>query len=123
MRKFLYQSMMLAVMAFMAISCSTDDIDTYLVEENSIRFPGVTGGTNGDTYYSGYNSSDRLFYGSYSFIENPTAEWEEYLIPLNVIGTISDVARTVNVQVVEEGTTLLDVMEEITIGVSTIDSE
>lgn len=105
MRKFLYQSMMLAVMAFMAISCSTDDIDTYLVEENSIRFPGVTGGTNGDTYYSGYNSSDRLFYGSYSFIENPTAEWEEYLIPLNVIGTISDVARTVNVQVVEEGTT------------------
>lgn len=105
MRKFLYQSMMLAAMAFMAISCSTDDIDTYMVEENSIRFPGVTGGTNGDTYYSGYNSSDRLFYGSYSFIENPTAEWEEYLIPLNVIGTISDVARTVNVQVVEEGTT------------------
>ena len=105
MRKIIYQSMMLAVMAFMAISCSTDDIDTYLVEENSIRFPGVTGGTNGDTYYSGYNSSDRLFYGSYSFIENPTAEWEEYLIPLNVIGTISDVARTVNVQVVEEGTT------------------
>lgn len=105
MRKIIFQSMLLTVMAFMAISCSTDDIETYMVEENSIRFPGVTGGTNGDTYYSGYDSSDRLFYGSYSFIENPTAEWEEYLIPLNVIGTISDVARTVNVQVVEEGTT------------------
>ncbi len=101
MRKFLYQSMMLAAMAFMVISCSTDDIDTYLVEENAIRFPGVIG----DTYYSGYDSSDSLFYGSYSFIENPTAEWEEFLIPLNVIGTISDVARTVNVQVVEDGTT------------------
>ena len=105
MKKFIYKSMMLTAMAFAAISCSTDDIDTFMVEENAIRFPGVTGGVNGDTYYSGYNSSDRTYYGSYSFIENPTAEWTEYLIPLNVIGKVSDKSRTVNWQVVEDGTT------------------
>lgn len=105
MRKFIFQSMMLTAMAFAAVSCSTDEIDTYLVEENAIRFPGVTGGVNGDTYYGGYNSTDRLYYGSYSFIENPTAEWAEYLIPMNVIGTVSEKDRTVKVQVVAEGTT------------------
>lgn len=105
MKKFIYKSMMLTAMAFAAISCSTDEIDTFMVEENAIRFPGVTGGVNGDTYYGGYSSSERLYYGSYSFIENPTAEWTEYLIPLNVIGKVSDKSRTVNWQVVEDGTT------------------
>ena len=105
MRKFIFQSMMLTAMAFAAVSCSTDEIDTYLVEENAIRFPGVTGGVNGDTYYGGYSSAERAYYGSYSFIENPTAEWTEYLIPMNVIGTVSEKDRTVNVQVVAEETT------------------
>jgi len=105
MRKFIFQSMMLTAMAFAAVSCSTDEIDTFMVEENAIRFPGVTGGVNGDTYYGGYNSSDRAYYGSYSFIENPTAEWTEYLIPMNVIGTVSEKDRTVKVQVVAEETT------------------
>lgn len=105
MRKFIFQSMMLTAMAFTAVSCSTDEIDTFMVEENAIRFPGVTGGANGDTYYGGYSSAERAYYGSYSFIENPTADWTEYLIPLNVIGTVSEKDRTVNVQVVVEGTT------------------
>ena len=105
MRKFIFQSMMLTAMAFTAVSCSTDEIDTFMVEENAIRFPGVTGGANGDTYYGGYSSAERAYYGSYSFIENPTADWTEYLIPLNVIGTVSEKDRTVNVQVVAEGTT------------------
>lgn len=105
MRKFIFQSMMLTAMAFAAVSCSTDEIDTFMVQENAIRFPGVTGGVNGDTYYGGYNSSDRAYYGSYSFIENPTAEWTEYLIPMNVIGTVSEKDRTVKVQVVAEETT------------------
>ena len=113
MKKFIYKSMMLTAMAFAAISCSTDEIDTFMVEENAIRFPGVTGGVNGDTYYSGYNSSDRTYYGSYSFIENPTAEWTEYLIPLNVIGKVSDKSRTVNWQVVEDGTTAPEEAYEI----------
>lgn len=105
MRKFIFQSMMLTAMAFTAVSCSTDEIDTFMVEENAIRFPGVTGGANGDTYYGGYSSAERAYYGSYSFIENPMADWTEYLIPLNVIGTVSEKDRTVNVQVVAEGTT------------------
>ena len=105
--------MMLTAMAFAAISCSTDEIDTFMVEENAIRFPGVTGGVNGDTYYGGYSSSERLYYGSYSFIENPTAEWTEYLIPLNVIGKVSDKSRTVNWQVVEDGTTAPEEAYEI----------
>ena len=97
--------MMLTAMVFAAISCSTDDIDTYLVEENAIRFPGVTGGDNGDTYYSGYNSAEKQYRSNYSFLENPRAEWMEYQIPLNVIGTVSDKDRTVNVKVIEEETT------------------
>ena len=97
--------MMLTAMAFAAVSCSTDEIDTFMVEENAIRFPGVTGGVNGDTYYGGYSSAERAYYGSYSFIENPTAEWTEYLIPMNVIGTVSEKDRTVKVQVVAEETT------------------
>jgi len=105
MRKFIFQSMMLTAMAFAAVSCSTDEIDTFMVEENAIRFPGVTGGVNGDTYYGGYSSAERAYYGSYSFIENPTAEWTEYLIPMNVIGTVSEKDRTVKVQVVAEETT------------------
>ena len=105
MRKFIFQSMMLTAMAFTAVSCSTDEIDTFMLEENAIRFPGVTGGVNGDTYYSGYSSAERAYYGSYSFIENPTAEWTEYLIPMNVIGTVSEKDRTVKVQVVAEETT------------------
>lgn len=105
MRKFIFQSMMLTAMAFAAVSCSTDEIDTFMVQENAIRFPGVTGGVNGDTYYGDYNSSDRAYYGSYSFIENPTAEWTEYLIPMNIIGTVSEKDRTVKVQVVAEETT------------------
>ena len=50
MRKFIFQSMMLTAMAFAAVSCSTDEIDTFMVQENAIRFPGVTGGVNGDSY-------------------------------------------------------------------------
>ena len=109
MRKFIYQSLMLVAVAMMAFSCSTDDIDFYNVEENAIRFPGMAG----DTYYSGYSSADGYFFGSYSFIENPTAEWEEYQLPVNVIGMVSDAERKIDVTVVEEGTTAPDGTYEI----------
>ena len=109
MRKFIYQSLMLVAVALMAFSCSTDEIDFYNVEENAIRFPGMTG----DTYYSGYSSADGYFFGSYSFIENPTAEWEEYLLPVNIIGMVSDSERKIAVTVVEEGTTAPDGTYEI----------
>lgn len=105
MRKFIYKSVLLMAMALMAVSCSTDDIDTYDVEENAIRFPGVSGGTTGDTYYSGYSAADGVYEGSYSFIKNPMAEWEEFQLPVNVIGMLSDKDRKISVEVLEEGTT------------------
>ena len=105
MRKFIYKSVLLMAMAFMAVGCSTDEIDTYNVEENAIRFPGVSGGVTGDTYYSGYSAADRVYEGSYSFIKNPMAEWEEFLLPVNVIGLASNQERMISIQVLDEGTT------------------
>ena len=102
MGKFIYQSLMLVAVAFMAISCSTDEIDNYNQEENAIRFPGVSGN---DTYYGGYSSADGCYISSYSFMENPTAESLEFQLPVNVIGLTANKERKIGVTLVEEGTT------------------
>lgn len=115
MKKFIYKSVMLVATAFMAVSCSTDDIEIYNEQENAIRFPGVSGK---DTYYSGYSSADGgIYMGSYSFIKNPMADWEEYQLPVNVIGMVSDKEREVRVEMVEEGTTAPEGSYEILGGV------
>ena len=115
MRKFIYKSVMLVAAALMVVSCSTDDIDTYNEQENAIRFPGASGK---DTYYSGYSSADGgMYVGSYSFIKNPMADWDEYQLPVNVIGMVSDKDRKVSVMVVEEGTTAPEGTYEILEGV------
>ena len=94
---------MLAVVAWGAASCSTDEIDTFNAESNAIRFPGAGGAA--DAHASAYSAADTLFYGSYSFIENPMEDWVEYDLPVNIIGLLGDTDRKVNVKVVEEGTT------------------
>ena len=102
MRKFIYKSVMLIATALIAVSCSTDDIDTYNEQENAIRFPGASGK---DTYYSGYSSADGFYFATYSFIKNPMAESEVYQLPINIIGKVSDKERMVNFDVVvEDGT-------------------
>ena len=102
MRKFIYQSLMFVAIALMAISCSTDEIDNYNQEENAIRFPGAS---SSDTYYGGYSSADGCYTGSYSFMENPTAEFLEFQLPVNVIGQTADKERKISIKLVEEGTT------------------
>ena len=115
MRKFIYKSVMLVAAALMVVSCSTDDIETYNEQENAIRFPGASGK---DTYYNGYSSADGgMYVGSYSFIKNPMAEWDEYQLPVNVIGMVSDKDRKVSVKMVEEGTTAPEDAYEILEGV------
>lgn len=115
MRKFIYKSVMLVAAALMVVSCSTDDIETYNEQENAIRFPGASGK---DTYYSGYSSADGgVYVGSYSFIKNPMADWDEYQLPVNVIGMVSNKDRKVSVKVVEEGTTAPEDAYEILEGV------
>ncbi len=100
MKKLIYQALMMTVVLMIG-GCSEKELDIYNVQENAIRFPGMSG----DTYMSGYSSADDLYYGSYSFIDNPMAEWEEYRIPVNIIGMLSETDRAVNVKVMEEGTT------------------
>ena len=102
MRKFIYKSVLLIAVALMATGCSTDDIDTFAEQENAIRFPGVSAK---DTYYSGYNSADGYFWGTYSFLENPNEEWMEYQLPVNIVGKVSDKEREVLVTIVEEEST------------------
>ena len=93
---------MLIATVLIAVSCSTDDIDTYNEQENAIRFPGASGK---DTYYSGYSSADGFYFATYSFIKNPMAESEVYQLPINIIGKVSDKERMVNFDVVvEDGT-------------------
>ena len=102
MKKFIYKSVMLVAVVLMAISCSTDDIDTFAEQENAIRFPGASGK---DTYYSGYSTADGFFFATYSFIKTPMVESEVYQLPINIVGKVSDQDREVSVKVLEEGTT------------------
>ncbi|MBQ8502167.1 MAG: DUF4843 domain-containing protein [Bacteroides sp.] len=109
MKNFIYKLFVLAAASLIYTGCSTDDIDTYNGEENAIRFPGVGGtGADGelvDSSYSGYNAEDDIYYGSYSFMENPLDESTEYKLPLSIVGMTQDTDRKVNVKVLEEGTT------------------
>lgn len=109
MKNFIYKSMALAAAAFIVVGCEKSDIPTYmegdmngLENANAIRFPGVSGS---DTYYSGYSGADDIWYGSYSFIQNPMDESAEFKFPVNIIGLLSDADRKVNFIVDEENTT------------------
>lgn len=112
MKKIIYQALMMTA-ALMVCSCSEKELDTYDVQENAIRFPGMTG----DTYLSGYSSAEDVYYGSYSFIEDPMEEWKEYQLPVNIIGLVSETDRVVSVKVVEDKTTAPQNAYEIMDGV------
>lgn len=120
MKNLINKSLVLAAAAFIAVGCETSEIPTFgegniedlgvSVENlNAVRFPGIGGtGENGelvDTQYAGYSSADRIWYGSYSFIQNPLDASTEFDIPVSIIGMLSDVDRKVGVAVVAEETT------------------
>lgn len=114
MKNFIYKSMLLASAMFVMTGCEESEIPTFGVDNlngldgvkienaNAIRFPGFPSDAAGA---SAYNSSDDMYYASFSFIENPMAESMDYDIPLCIVGFTSDRDRKVNWVVDEEKTT------------------
>ena len=93
--------MLFAAFAATAISCGEAAIPEFDAAFNSVRFAGVSGA---DPDYASYNSSDRLSYYNFSFIDVPDATEYVYDIPVYISGVVFDRDVTVNFEVDAENT-------------------
>lgn len=86
-------------------ACSKDDIDTYQESKASVRFLS-TSLCRAEANLGGnaYSSVDQAVFVNYSFLDNPMATYEEYDIPVALIGKPANEDRKVSYSLEEAST-------------------
>ncbi len=86
-------------------ACSKDDIDTYQEDKASVRFLSTTlCREEAELGGNAYSSADQAVFVSYSFLENQMASYEEYDIPVALIGKTSTEDRKISYSILETST-------------------
>lgn len=84
------------MIALLVSGCEKSEIPYYDSTHDAIRFP-ASSLSSSET--SGYDSSTGLFHASYSFVEDPFAEYTLYDVPLVLVGNRAGYDRKINYSV------------------------
>ena len=102
--KNIYSILVVGIMLLFS-ACSKDDIDTYQEDKASVRFLSTSlCKAEAELGGNAYSATDQAVFVNYSFLENQMASYEEYDIPVALIGKPSKVDRKIGYSILESST-------------------
>lgn len=102
MKKIVIKICAIIGLSIITTNCTKDDISYYKEDYDAVRFPARDLVTSEK---DGYDAQGSRFYASYTFIENPFAEYFIYDLPVMLIGNTASHDRNISYTVDEEKST------------------